>query len=305
MNEKDKKIEEWIDHIKLDGKVETELESLRFSILEDVHRKMDAAEKSKRFPLKRLLVAASFGLLVAMSVWLAYQFDFLRGNKEMLQMACPLGVKSTVTLPDGTTVLLNGGATLSYASSEYGKKERRVVLDGEAYFDVKRNEDVPFIVSSGVAQVRVLGTRFNVDAYQSDDYVKVTLESGKVSMKVADEKEECVLLPNQQAVYDKKTHKLSRRTVKASEVIAWGNDEMYFNDTPLEEIAKKLERRFNVRIVISSEQLRQVRFNGAFTADDDWARILSFFSTMDNRLNYKKHNGEILIYEARPSDEEQ
>lgn len=302
MNDKDKIIEEWIDHIKLDRKVETGLESMRFCILEDVHRKINTDIKARRFSLTKLMVAASFGLLITLSAWLAYQLDFLHTNEKLVEMACPLGVKSTVTLPDGTTVLLNGGAKLTYAASSFGKNERRVTLDGEAFFNVKRDEKAPFFVNSGLTQVKVLGTRFNVDAYQSDDYVKVTLESGKVSMKVADRKEECVLLPNQQAVYDKRTNKLTRQMVNVSEVIAWGNDEMYFNDTPLEVIARKLERRFNVHIVIQSEELKQVRYNGAFTADDDCERILSFLSTMDNRLSYKRQNGEILIYKVNPAE---
>lgn len=299
MNDQDRKIEKWIDRIKLNHEVNSQMERMRFGILEDIHQRIDAEEKAKRFPLKKLWIAASLGLLVALSTWLAYQFDFAPIEEDCVELACPFGVKSTVTLPDGTTVLLNGGTSLAYVSSTFGVKERRVILNGEAFFDVKHNEKVPFIVSSGAAQVKVLGTRFNVEAYRTDECVKVTLESGRVSMKIAEAAEECVLTPNQQAIYDKASHELVHHTVNVNEVVAWRNDEMFFSDTPLEEIVKKLERRFNVHIVIQSEELKKSRYNGAFKAEDDWARILSLFSTMDKRLNYKKENGVILIYQTQ------
>lgn len=299
MNDQEQKIEKWIDRIKLNHAVNSEMEKMRFGILEDIHQRIDAEERTRRFPLKKLYIAASLGLLVALSTWLVYQFDFWHVEQDRVELACPFGVKSTVTLPDGTTVLLNGGTSLAYVSSTFGLKERRVILNGEAFFDVKHNEKVPFIVSSGVTQVKVLGTRFNVEAYHADECVKVTLESGKVCMKIAEAGEECVLVPNQQAIYDKTSHELVRQTVNVNEVVSWRNDEMFFNDTPLEEIVKKLERRFNVHIVIQSEELRKSRYNGAFTAEDDWERILSLFSTMDKRLNFKKENGMILIYQTQ------
>ena len=297
MNDENQKISEWISRIKLNNKVESEIEEMRFGILKDIHHRIDADERKIRFPGKKLLIAASVSLLMALSTWLAYQFVFFQPDAEMRHLVCPLGVKSKVTLPDGTTVLLNGGTTLAYTPSSFGDKERRVVLDGEAFFDVKRNEDVPFIVGSGVTQVRVLGTRFNVEAYQSDEYVKVTLESGKVCMKVMERSGECVLLPGEQAVYDKKAYRLIRQAVNVKETIAWCNGEIIFSDISLGEIARKLERRFNVHIVIQSEMLKKIRYNGAFTADDNLGQILSFLSTMDYRLHYRIEDENIYIYE--------
>lgn len=298
MNDENEKISEWIERIKLNSKVEAEMEDMRFSILEDIHRRIDEDEKKVRFPGKKLLIAASVSILIALSAWLTYQFDFFQVDAGMRHLVCPLGVKSTMTtLPDGTIVLLNGGTTLTYIPSTFGDKERRVILDGEAFFDVKRNEDIPFIVGSDMTQVKVLGTRFNVESYQSDEYVKVTLESGKVSIKVTEKSGECVLLPGQQAVYDKKEQRLIRRTVNVRETIAWCNGEIVFSDASLEEIARKLERRFNVHIVIQSEILKTIHYNGAFTADDNLEQILSFLSTMDHRLHYSTENKNVYIYE--------
>lgn len=297
MNDENQKISEWIDRIKLNGKVESDIEKMRFSILEDIHHRIDKDEKENHFLWKRLLVAASLSLIIALSTWLVYQFDFLKSDMGMQYFVCPLGVKSTVTLPDGTTILLNGGTTFAYNPSTFGNKDRQVVLNGEAFFDVGRNENVPFIVKSGVAEIKVLGTRFNVESYQSDEYVKVTLESGKVSMKIAETDDKCILFPGQQAVYDKKDNQLIRHTVNVKETIAWCDGEIVFSDAPLEEIVKKLERHFNVNIAIQSETLKKSRYNGTFTADDNLERILSFLSTMDHRLHYKVENKNIYIYE--------
>ena len=138
MNDENEKISEWIDRIKLNGKVEAEMEDMRFSILEDIHRRINEDERKVRFLGKKLLIAASVSILIALSAWLTYQFDFFQADAGIQHLVCPLGVKSTMTLPDGTTVLLNGGTTLTYIPSTFGDKERRVILDGEAFFDVKR-----------------------------------------------------------------------------------------------------------------------------------------------------------------------
>lgn len=298
MKDEHQEIPRFFYHIKLDHEVEARMEEMRLDILKDVHHRIETETEIQHIKMRRWMVAASLALLVTLSGWLVWQTDFFRSEHLEEFLALP-GNKSTVTLPDGTVALLNGGTRLTYDATTFGKKFRKVNLDGEAFFDVMKNKAVPFIVSSGVAQVKVLGTRFNVESYSTDAAVKVTLESGKVSMLISGTSETCVLEPGQQVIYNKEEHQLMRRVVKVEEVTAWRNDEMYFDDMPLDEIAKRLERRFNVSVVIRSEELKQSRYNGAFTSEDNLERILSFLSLMDARLKYEEKDGVVLIYHSK------
>lgn len=305
-----KKVEKWVGNIRLSHKVEAEMERLRPDILKEVHRRMDAEAKEqeiadgkrKRMVRMRQWTVAAAVVLVAMAAWTVWQLQGDGTGPEPVTLACATGTTSEVTLPDGTQVCLNGGTTLTYDNRSFGKAERRVELQGEAFFDVRRNESVPFIVRCSDVQVRVLGTRFNVENYPEESRTSVTLESGKVSMQTDDASEGCVLAPDQQAVYDRTTRQLSKRTVDATEAMAWMEGKMVFSDLPLEEIARKLERRFNVRIVIQDEPLRQSRYNGTFDTGEGWQRILSLLSTMDSQLQYRVSGGTIHLY--RKSSEE-
>lgn len=298
MNNRKNKTEEFISRVKLDSRVEAEMERMRFSILQDVHHRIGNANTHRRRINIAWMAAASVALLIGVAAWLL-QIGNTDVERGLVELSCPMGVKSTLTLPDGTSVLMNGGTKLSYSAEEFGEKERRVWLDGEAFFDVTRNEEAPFVVHSGSTQVRVLGTRFNVESYESDDCVKVTLESGSVEMTADEVKEKCLLSPGQQAVYTKQMHQLQRRPANVEEVLAWCNDKMVFNDMPLNEIARKLERRFNIRIEIQAEELKHVRYNGAFTADDNWQRILSILAMMDSRMEYQEEDNVIVIKQKK------
>lgn len=294
MEKKHQDIPHFLNHVKLDSEVEKSMEGMRMDILEQVHRRIDREARSRRMK-ERWMVAASFALLLVLSGWLALQTGFLR-PQHIEEFSVLPGNQATVTLPDGTVVMLNGGTRLTYDTKAFGRKLREVALDGEAFFEVAKNREVPFIVNNGEAQVKVLGTSFNVEGYSADAAIRVTLKSGKVSMRIAGTPDDCVLVPGQQVVYMKPEHRLIRRQVKVDEVTAWRKGEMFFDDLSLEEIASRLERRFGVPVVIRSEALKQSRYNGAFTPEDNLERILSFLSLMDARLHYEKKEGTIWIY---------
>lgn len=211
-------------------------------------------------------------------------------------MSNPSGTKSEITLPDGSTVILHGSSTISYPTA-FSNKARKVELTGEAYFDIRKNEQVPFMVHSGKINVKVLGTTFNVEAYDEDDYICVTLATGKVSLSVKDYEGELILAPDQQAVYNKQTQEILKRNINAEEVVGWTNNQLYFNSMPLDDIVRKLERHFNVEIEISVEKLKNIRYTGEFVEDESIDEILTMFSMMDNRVKYERKNNKIIIYE--------
>lgn len=283
-----------IDRIKFSDKIKEEAESMRFGILENVHKRMDK-DRRKISPFRIMAIAASVAILITVSGIICYQTGLNEINSQLVQMSCPPGAKSTLTLPDGSEVVLNGGSTLTYPS-RFAAKKREIKLEGEAFFDVRKNANAPFIVQSGKIKVRVLGTSFNVEAYQEDETIKVTLERGKVCIETTSLDESLTLAPNQQAIFNKRTFQLTQTEVNAKEATAWKSNTLYFNEVPLKEIAKRLNRQFNTHIIVESEELRNTLYTGEFTENETIDDILAVWA-LDKRIKYKRDGRNIIIYE--------
>ena len=177
------------------------------------------------------------------------------------EVRAPRTQMSKVTLPDGTIIWLNSGTTIRYPD-RFTDKIRSVSLSGEAYFEVARMADKPFIVITSDMKVKVFGTSFNVSAYQDDETTSVTLVEGKVDVQNSAGKTIAQLNPGQLAVKNKKEPNVNLQNVETSFYKAWIDGRIYFDDQPLNEIAVKLERWFNVDILFANERLKSYRFTG-------------------------------------------
>jgi len=166
------------------------------------------------------------------------------------------GEKRSVDLADGTKVLLAPDSKFTYPLS-FKKDIREVKLEGEAYFEVKHESKRRFIVHTANADIEVLGTTFNVNAYEDDNNVSTVLVNGKVKLyfkRSDDEKAlECLLFPSQKAVYNKKTNAYSIRKVDLRHELAWRDNRLSFNNESLYHALKQIERFYNVDIVISGK----------------------------------------------------
>lgn len=174
------------------------------------------------------------------------------GNKEipqMNQLIIPYGNRSRVLLSDGTTVWLNAGSRLIYPSKFTGKR-REIILSGEAFFDVYKNPDQPFIVKTNDMDVKVLGTRFNISAYPEDTTVQTVLEEGAITFHSDGSQwfvKDLELKPNQMAIYNKRRKDTKIYEVNAGFYSSWTKGLLSFEDANLYSILKKLERYYNVR----------------------------------------------------------
>lgn len=170
------------------------------------------------------------------------------------------GQKSTVTLPDGTKVMLNSGSSLRYAS-DYNVKNRGIELNGEAYFEVARNEEIPFIVSAKQMKVEVLGTKFNVRAYSSEPEIVATLVEGSVKA-IADGKE-MIIKPAEEVRYDRRNGEMRKlEAPNRSHLIPWRDNELFFNNNSLKEISVILERMYNVNIIFEDDSITEYTYTG-------------------------------------------
>jgi transmembrane sensor len=177
------------------------------------------------------------------------------------EITVPYGQMSQIKLSDGTKIWLNSGTTLLYPDRFAGTK-RSVSIEGEAYFEVAKMKGKPFTVNTSDIKVEVLGTSFNLSAYKDDAATSVTLVEGKVTVQDIAGKTVARLIPGQMATKNKSGTKIGIQTVQTSFYSAWTEGKIFFDDEPLDQIAVKLERWFNVEINFADEKLKSQRFTG-------------------------------------------
>lgn len=175
-------------------------------------------------------------------------------------LTVPRGGEYVLTLADGTRVWMNSDSELRYPSRFEGG-ERRVSVTGEAYFQVAKDESLPFVVEAGGAAVRVTGTEFNVMAYPDDDRVETTLVSGGVDVEANGQTRR--IEPGSQAVYDKASGSLDVRAVDLALYTSWKDGLFEFRDMPLGAVARQLERWYDVEILFADPAVADIRFTGA------------------------------------------
>ena len=182
------------------------------------------------------------------------------GNPEYNTLVVPRQGEFQVVLADGSKVYLNSESEIRYPTFFAGG-ERRVYLKGEAFFEVTSDTSRPFIVNVGEMDVRVLGTRFNVNAYVPERAIRTTLVSGKVRVSDREDKAAVVLEPGQQAVWKK--NGLTMREVDALAVSAWVDGKFYFEEgMTLEEITEQLQRWYDIDFFFASERVKHFVFAG-------------------------------------------
>lgn len=205
---------------------------------------------------------------------------------EMRQtLSTPMGVKSRVVLPDGTEVRLNSGTTLVCPTVFAGEK-RVVELDGEAYFDVKRDTLFPFEVRlNGGAKIEVLGTSFNVSCYSNDPRIETTLVSGEVVFQKGDSR---LKMKPEETVYFAKGESEARVKREATELhTAWTEDRLLFRNTPMDEVVRKLERWYGVKIHVADERINKYHITATFEGENltQVMDLLQISSPMKYKIN--------------------
>lgn len=250
--------------------------------------------KRKAFQLRPWMYAAAMIIVVFICGTIAFQSgkSVIRNQLTQISIEAPYGSKTKLYLPDGTLVWLNAGSKMSYAQ-DFGINERTLNLTGEAYFEVIKNEEMPFKVHTEELDVKVLGTKFNFRNYKDDLEAKVCLLEGKVALNTREK--ETILHPDQQALLDKKTGKLSVSGTKAAYSAEWTNDRLYFDEVLLSDIIKELERSYDVKITVADDTLNTIRFYGNFRKrEQSIQEIMDVLSSTD-KMTYTMNGKNIVI----------
>ena len=203
--------------------------------------------------------AAAIVLPICIAFFTYYLVDSSQTVGAPFIVKADKGDKATIELPDGTNVVLNSASQLSYLNN-FGENGRRVQLNGEAYFKVAHDEKCAFIVQVGDLEVKVLGTSFNVSAYEDAKDVTVVLLEGKVGVYA--QKMSHIMNPGDKIEYNKATHKITATQVHPSDYIEWTKGNIYFEKESLENIMKTLSRIYDVEIRFDSNKLPNEYFTG-------------------------------------------
>ncbi len=215
--------------------------------------------------------AAVLVFAVLMGGFLTKQIFYKDTPETFAEIKVPLGQMSEITLYDGTRVWLNSGTTFRY-SNRFGKENRNVELDGEAFFDVQKSK-TPFKVKMKENEVEVLGTQFNALSYKSEEDCKVTLVEGSVKVNNLAGSTIAMLKPSQQILINKKLNKAEIKNVDTEFYVAWTEGKIIFNDEKLSEIITRLERWYNVDIQLNSPEVGDLNFSGTILKSKPFSQI--------------------------------
>jgi ferric-dicitrate binding protein FerR (iron transport regulator) len=303
-------------------------------------RKKIADRGIRKFPAKEIRlslpvlwrIAASFLVLATLGISGTLFFSRDRGktaSSAMVETSVPKGSKSLITLPDGSTVWLNSDTKFRY-SVDFGKSDRNVFLEGEAYFKVAKNEKMVFQVNTSDISVKALGTAFNVKAYKEEETVETTLEEGKVTVDLINPSKDAkrvkpvLLMPKQTAIFKKQAGNISiveaqNKPVEADkpaviknpdaipiEVIniddirlytSWKDPRWVFKNEKLISLAPKLERRYDITITFVDKELEEYAFNGTLF-EESLEQVLAAIQ-LTSPIRYEINSKQVYLYEDK------
>lgn len=251
----------------------------------------------KRFHINQWVRYAAVIAILVLAGGGAAGYWFYQNKTEMLVAVAEEGIVKEVTLPDGTKVWLNNSATLTYPK-EFSEKERNVHLEGEAYFEVTKNHQKPFIVKSDAMQVRVLGTTFNFKCDKHCRVSEATLIEGEIEVKGNQEEGQIILTPGQRAELNRATGRLTVKQVDAKMDAVWHDDLIPFEKANIFTITKALERFYEVKIILSPDIKSDKTYSGVLKKKTN---IESVLKSLQNSIpiDFKIVGSNIFISSAK------
>jgi ferric-dicitrate binding protein FerR (iron transport regulator) len=289
-------LEHWISSPEIDS----------ITLIETVFRQIKEYEEEHQpksgFSVSRILkiyqkVAAfllipiiGFGILY----WVSQQNQT---DSQYTETIAPRGQKSQIVLADGTKVWLNSDTKIKYPGS-FSKNQRDVYLDGEAFFEVAKNEHQPFIVHTSGVNVKVLGTKFNVKAYADENQIETSLFEGKINLLINSSSNETSVEkqvePGQSFVYSKTDHQLEATHFPQDEINGWKKNQLIFKDDTFSNLVRKVERWYDVKVVYDEKQFEDRRLTVELYEGERLDRLMSIIG-LALSVDYKYEKGEIML----------
>jgi|GEM_PF-1039113 len=203
--------------------------------------------------------------------------------------------RRTIVLPDASIIIMNKGTKLSFIKKQFNNINREVWLEGEAFFDVARNKEKPFIIHTGTMQTTVRGTSFNIKAYTQTGQNVVSVRTGKVEVCVQN-KVLAMLTSNKQIIYDTSKRTSETESIKTSDITAWTNGSLILNNANISELRLRLKQCFNVNLQVNGRALYKAKFNAVFKTGTSLDEVMQTISAL-YEIKYKTTpSGDIIIF---------
>lgn len=240
-----------------------------------------------------------YAAIVIMALVGGYSISLIRfSEKETIvknEIYVPNGSKTSVILPDGTKVWLSNGTKFIYPQ-KFAGENRIVELEGEGFFEVTQNRKSPFVVKIGENRIKVVGTKFGLIAYPKDNIIKAELVSGEVQFDVRDENHtdkflSYLMKPSQSLVFNKISRKLTESTISDDFYKYWIDGVYEFKDEALEDLAVKIERIYNIKIIIEDSSLKRRPFSGTLSINDNIFTLMEVFAKASGEPFRYVHKG--------------
>ncbi|WP_163717534.1 FecR family protein [Mangrovibacterium lignilyticum] len=264
-------------------------------ILHKIHRGIQKPDQ-KSTDYKKLILhwysrVAAFLLLPALISGLYFGINYYQVQHSVSEIHAPKGSRVQFTLPDGSTGYLNGGSTLTYYTNF--NKNRQLELNGEAYFEVEKDRLHPFVVQTHMANVRVLGTKFDVRAYTEDDELLTTLVEGSVKVFNKSTNETSLLEPGQQNRIDTQDGRMSNSPVNTKFYTSWKEETLQFDNTPFNDVLKQMERWYGVDFIIEKD-MKDTQ-NYTMTIKTESLREMLQLMALTTAFKYNINGNQVII----------
>lgn len=276
--------------------------------------------RSLNLRLNFMRIAAIIVMAFFLGGTLSY-FLFRTGSKAAVsfcEVTAPLGSTSEIVLPDNSRVWLNAGSKIKYSTS-FNQKDRLIYLEGEGYFKVAKNKELPFIVDAYGFEVKAIGTEFNVKAYKDDATIETTMVEGKVTLQHATEDimNGTFLVPNQKATFYKKEESLTVEVLKKLEekkeelnyipehrlviapkidpksIISWKENRLIIEREQLIELVEVLSRKYNFNFKFKSDDIKKFSFSG--TLEDETLQQVMNFIKLSSPIDFEIVGKTVII----------
>ena len=276
-----------------------EISPRTFRELLRLSKRIDAAEARSR---RRRTFISAFAIAASLAIVASVTFTLTRKEYSVSPLDCTgnlvadYGQISSITLEDGTLVHLNSGSTLLYPESFNGGS-RIVYLTGEGNFDVAKDPSRPFIVKTAHMDVQALGTSFCVQSFAGERTVRATLKEGKIKVDVPSVGGQSYILdPGMQLIYAPSDKTVRFASVDAEKVMSWENGYLTFSNATFPEIATALERRFNVSISYSSDNIRKNSLNVRFVPEENLEDALGVLTILIPGSKYRIEGNRVYYH---------
>jgi len=276
--------------------VDDGLENSRLdSILHKIHYEINtskAAEKGR--PLTKIMrwsVRIAGIIIVPLALFWGIRGYLINntGEETWVEIHAPAWTRARFTLPDGTVGWLNSNSSVKYSGNFI--VDRKIALQGEAFFDVSDDKLRPFRVTTDDIVVKVLGTRFNIASYDNENSLEVVLEEGKLEFSDSERKNSQVLVPNEMLVFDKEQKQISVEVVEPKKYLAWTEGKLVFRNDPVDVVARRLERWYNIEVEVKGCLSEDLRLRATFV-DEDIEEVLDILK-LSLSIDYQIENRDI------------